>query len=233
MIREHAFNSRWWGSKVGILSDLAFFSLSSFEQAKQLGEYAWVEFVSPLDAVSPQTLARAGFAQVDTQVNFKLDLRHLPPLPDFTDLVVESADQVPFAIEADDLALFQHERFRHLPGITPARLNQRYALWSSILIAEQPQWCLRIQHASHVQGWFLSRHDENGFDLTLAALSRDATISGMLLYHKALAVYAERAQRVGGARFSVANAAVHNIYARLGARFLAPTGYWLWLRPQE
>jgi hypothetical protein len=34
--------------------------------------------------------------------------------------------------------------------------------------------------------------------------------------------------RLGEARFSIENRSVHNIYARLGAIFLEPTGCWLW-----
>jgi hypothetical protein len=206
MIREHAFNSRWWGEPVGIVSDPALF------------------------AVAPATLAEAGFAQTDTQISFKLDLRRLPPIPGGDELTVEFADETPFAVGADDLALFEHERYRHLPGITPARLNERYAEWSALLVAEQPKWCARLRAGPRTQGWFLSQRDDSGFHLTLAALHRDATVSGHLLYHAAISAYAAKGQRIGGARFSVTNTAVHNIYAGLGARFLAPVGCWLWVR---
>ena len=231
MIREHTFNSQWWGAKVGIISDPAFFSLGESEQQGRLSEYAWVEFVAPFDTVSPYDLARAGFLQTDTQIGFKVDLRRLPVLPGFTDLEVEIADDTPFSVDLADLPLFEHERFRYLPGITPEKLNGRYALWSKALITSQPQWCLRIMHGFQVEGWFLSERDEGGFNLTLASLHRDASISGMLLYQKALSTYAQRGQYVGGARFSVTNSPVHNIYAGLGARFLAPSGCWLWVRP--
>jgi hypothetical protein len=231
LIREHAFNSQWWGEPVGIVSDTALFALDHQEQTEQLSAYAWVEFVGQGDTPSLEVLARAGFIHVDTQINFKLDLLHLPALPDFADVKIQAAADVPFTIGEDELAPFEHERFRHLPGVGPARLKERYKLWANRLIAAHPQWCLRVMYGDKVQGWFLSERDDAAFHLTLAALHRDATISGMLLYHSALSAYAELGQRVGRARFSASNSAVHNIYARLGARFQNPTEYWLWRRP--
>lgn len=228
MIREHTFNSEWWGQPVGIVSDPAFFSLGAADQQQQLESYAWVEFVAPLDTVSPQALAAAGFLQTDTQITFKLNLSAIAPLPGFTNLRVEFASESPFAVDAASLAPFSHERFRYLPGITDEKLTERYALWAKALIGSQPDWCLRVRDEAQVQGWFLSERHPDGFHLTLAALHREASISGMLLYHQAMLAYAERGQRIGRAGFSVTNAAVHNIYARLQARFLPPTGCWLW-----
>jgi hypothetical protein len=228
LIREHAFNSQWWGEPVGIVSDAALFALDHQDQRERLSAYAWVEFVSQGDTPSPEDLARAGFIHVDTQINFRLDLLHLPSLPDFADVKIQAAADVPFTIGKDELAPFEHERFRHLPGASQARLKERYQLWANRLIAAHPQWCLRVMHGDKVQGWFLSERDDSAFYLTLAALHRDATISGMLLYHRALSAYAELGQRVGRARFSASNSAVHNIYARLGARFQSPAEYWLW-----
>jgi hypothetical protein len=231
MIREHAFNSVWWGDKAGFVEDAALFALPDAERDAILRDYAWVEYVAPIDTVAPAALLRASFMQTDVQIVFKLDLRRLPPLPDFADLSIASAAEEPFHIGDDELGEFEHERFRYLPGITPAKLKDRYRLWANALIDANPEWSLRIAHEGKVQGWFLSELDAKGFHLTLAALHRDATTSGLLLYQQALATYARRGQRVGGARFSVANPPVHNIYAHLGARFLSPYGCWLWLRP--
>ena len=69
-----------------------------------------------------------------------------------------------------------------------------------------------------------------GLLVALAMLAGDATISGMLLYQKACAAYARLGYRVGEASFSVTNTAVHNIYAKLGARFSTPAGNWLWIK---
>jgi hypothetical protein len=61
-------------------------------------------------------------------------------------------------------------------------------------------------------------------------LHRAATVSGMYLYQRAIVEYARLGARVGYARFSVENTAVHNIYARLGAQFLGAVGVWFWVR---
>jgi hypothetical protein len=232
VIREHVFNSQWWGERVGIVQDPDFFSLTAARQQELLRSYAWVEFVAPLAGVAPAALTQAGFYQADTQIGFKVDMTRIPPLPDFTDLVVTSAADTPFTIAPDDLAAFEHERFRYLPGITMAKLSARYASWAKALITAQPEWCLMVTHGDDVQGWFFSERDAEGFHLTLATLHRKAQISGMLLYQIAINTFVRLGQRVGAARFSVTNTAVHNIYARLGARFLAPSGCWLWVREQ-
>lgn len=230
MIREHVFNAHWWGARVGFLHDASFFSLGPAEQRAMLDDYAWVEFVAPVGAVSPHDLSRAGFFQIDTQLGVQLELSRIPPAPANIDLTAESADEQPFLIDADDMASYERERYRYLPGMTPPKLNARYALWSKALIVAQPQWCLRISNGKQVQGWFLAEQEREGFRLTLGVLHRNAQISDMLLYQKALNTYEQRGQYVGTARFSVTNTAVHNIYAKLGARFLAPSGCWLWVR---
>jgi hypothetical protein len=230
LIREHRANSAWWGERVGILADPAFFSLGRSEQVAVLADYAWVEFKAPLKTAPPaHRLLEAQFAWVDAQIEFRIGLAHVPSSPSLDPLQVKFADEEPFTIDAGDLKPFVHERFLELPGITPAKLHERYARWARQLVAEQPDSCLEIKYQSQCQGWFLSRRGERGLNLTLAMLHKEATISGMHLYQKALIAYAGRGQRVGWASFSVGNVSVHNIYARLGAQFTPPVGCWLWV----
>jgi hypothetical protein len=134
MIREHAFNSAWWGDKAGFVEDATLFTLPDAEREAILRDYAWVEYVAPIDTVAPAALLRAGFMQTDVQIVFKLDLRRLPPLPDFANLSIASAAEEPFHIGDDELGEFEHERFRYLPGITPAKLKDRYRRWANALI---------------------------------------------------------------------------------------------------
>ena len=171
MIREHAFNSAWWGDKAGFVES-ALFTLPDAERDAFLRDYAWVEYVAPIDTVAPAALLRAGFMQTDVQIVFRLDLRRLFPLPDFANLSIASAAEEPFHIGDDELGEFEHERFRYLPGITPAKLKDRYTRWANALIDANPEWSLRIAHVGKVQGWFLSELDGKGFHLTLAALHR-------------------------------------------------------------
>jgi len=230
VIRTHDFNSEWWGERVGILDDPSFFFLKQGERRKRMAEYAWVEYVAPLDAAPLDVLTSNGFFQADTQVPFKINLRRLPALPDFVDVDISWATDAPFILDPTDVAAFVHERYRYLPGISTEKLNERYASFGNVLITEQPEWCLRVWHNGREQGWFLCNQTEHGFGLTLAMLHSQAAVSGMLVYHRALSAFAERGVAVGGARFSITNTAVHNIYASLGARFLAPLGCWLWIR---
>ena len=230
MIREHEFNTRWWGARVGILSDPGFFDLSVETRLDMLAGFAWVEYYAALEScAAPGKISAADFYQVDTQIPFRIGLPRIAATPSVERLRVRTAEVNPFRLSADDLAPFKHERFRFLPGMTERKLNQRYAQWSNLLIEQQPSWCLEVLDGDTVEGWFLACMDErNRFELTLAMLRSGAGISGLLLYQRAMVEYARRGVRVGSAKFSVTNTPVVNIYSSLGARFLAPLGCWLW-----
>ena len=228
MIREHEFNSAWWGAPVGIVDDRAFFELDAAEQDAVCSAYSWVEYAEQLDAApAPDLLRRARFNAVDTQVRFRISLNRIESTPSIERLSALSADESPFDVSNAGMRSFEHERFRFLPGVTHERLDERYAIWANQLIARHPAWCLRISDGEAVQGWYLSEaRADKPLGLTLAMLSADARISGQLLYQKALIEYARRGARIGEAAFSVSNTPVMNIYATLGARFLRPRGCW-------
>lgn len=232
MIREHAFNTRWWGAPVGYVDDPAFFHLPLKQRRDLLSPYAWAESaLSPFDsAPHDRAMAAAGFFQFDTQITFRIGLRRVPESSSLEDLAVQFADEQPFTLDPGSLAPFANERFLRIPGADQLRVNQRYALWGGDLLASSPETCLAVLHAGRVQGWFLSqRCEKGGVHLALATNAKDASISGMYVYQKALLAYASRGYTLGWASFSAANVAVHNIYAGLGARFLEPRGNWLWL----
>lgn len=229
MIRQHDFNSRWWGEPVGIVDDGAFFSLPPPEQADALAPFRWVEFKSRMDVAPPlPRLQEAGFFLADTQVNFRIGLKAGVANACAEATAVYFASDTPFDLQAEDVPLFDHERYRHLPGNDHQRTNRRYVEWARQLLREHPECCLQVTAGDATQGWFLSRPAEGGLNLTLAMLRRHARISGFLLYEQALRAYASRGHRIGWASFSVTNTAVLNIYARLGAHFIGPTGIWLW-----
>jgi hypothetical protein len=231
MIKRHDFNTRWWGTPVGIVTDAQFFQQRAEDQREQLAPYEWAEFAGVLpEIVSPVDVLRAGFFQADTHVQFRLDLRQVTTPTCSEEIAIESADSVPFSIGLEQMALFRHERFLQIPGTTLERVAERYALWSADLIAESPSTCLRIACGGATQGWFLSRVQEGKLNLTLAMLSRDASLPGATLYRAACHAFGHRGHRIGYASFSVSNTSVHNLYAQMGARFLEPRHHWLWIR---
>jgi hypothetical protein len=231
VIRQHDFNTRWWGQPAGIVDDGAFFSLPDAERSRALAPFQWVEFKCRLHEAPPLARLRAaGFVLADTQVEFRIGLGRRTISAGADSLGVRSAGNAAFVVRAEEMAPFEHERFRHLPGYEPARASLRYCEWSRELIHDHPDTCLEFTLGDAVQGWFLSRPASGGLNLTLAMLHRSAKISGFLLYEKALEAYAERGHRVGWAGFSVTNTAVLNIYSKLGAQFIAPVGIWLWCR---
>lgn len=234
LIREHAFNTDWYGAPAGIVEDSAFFALDPAERARRLAAFAWVEFREPLSPELPhQAVREAGFFNADTQVRFRIGLQRaarLPRPPNLEALRVESAEAASFRVEAEQMAPFEHERFALLPGMTPARLAERYARWANELVTRHPATCLRISEADGAPlGWFVANPEGGLLRLVLAMLHKDARSSGLQLYQRALVEFAARGHRVGFASFSVANTAVHNLYARLGAQFLAPEGVWMWV----
>jgi hypothetical protein len=230
MIREHETNARWWGEPVGVVDDPAFFALPGDERAALLAPFAWAEYRAPLDdAPDPWALSRAGFAFGDVQVGFRIALGRIPQTPSAGALEVVAADERPFDPGALPVRPFQHERFALLHGAAAHDLGARYLAWARDLVAEHPAWCFEILADGTPQGWYCSRpQGRNGVELTLAALYEQATISGVTLYEAAIRAYAARGARTGGASFSVRNHAAHGIYAALGARFVAATGFWLW-----
>ena len=129
MIREHDFNTRWWGNPVGIVDDPAFFALGHEERAALLNPFDWVEFKAGLGPGAPLDPAcRAGFFQVDTQLPFSINLKALDATPSTESMEIAFAADEPFDVTADDLASFTHERFRFIPGCGEERINQRGSL---------------------------------------------------------------------------------------------------------
>jgi hypothetical protein len=232
VIREHTANTAWLDRPAGIITDAAFFDLPASEQDALLAPYFWTEFRCPLaPAPAASVLQRAGFAWIDCQLGFRISLTRVVSTPSIEKLEVEFADSSPFVVPTGDMKVFRHERFLEVPGGTPEKLAERYAAWAGRLIASHPAWCLRVVYQSRVQGWYLSEPEGESVHLALAMLHREATVTGLYLYQRALIAYAQRGAMMGRAAFSVRNTDVHNIYARLGAHFTPPQGCWLRVRP--
>lgn len=229
MIRENPYDTAWWGQPVGVITDPAFFALDETRCRAALERFSWVEFKAPLGQVPPLGLLQErGFILTDVQIPFRLALTAVPDSPSLAEISCQSASQAAFEVQAHLVRDFEHERFLQLPGITRAKLNERYARWANQLIREHPDWSLCIRHHGQVQGWFLSESTPRGLSLTLAMMAKAAVLSGSHLFQKAIRTYAGMGSAVGYASFSVRNTPVLNIYSRFGARFLPPEGNWLW-----
>ncbi len=230
VIREHVFNSEWWGAPVGVVdAPKALLALPKEARLAELARFAFVELRGRDDALPPpQALATAGFFHVDTQLKFRIGLSGLRATDSVERLPVCFADEAKLVIEAEQLASFRHERFLQLPEITEPKLARRYAAWGNALIEQSPATCLAVYDEDALQGYFLSQPRGGSLHLTLAMLMANACVSGHLLYLRALLAYAQRGHRMGGADFSASNTAVLNIYANLGARFLAAEQCFFW-----
>jgi len=230
MIREHEFNSKWLGYNCGFMNDLSLFSLSPTEQDKILNEYQWIELrTTDFSAEKLRDLHTRGFWQVDTQVKFSLDLTKLPQKIDAEGFELYRASEKPFMIEQQDIWSFANERFLSLPGVTQKMVDERYVTIANKLIESNPEWCFCFTDKNKVQGWYFATPQGTEIDLTLAMRHKDSYIRGRQLYHLAISHYAKNFT-LATARFSITNVAVHNILAKLGARFLDPEGVWFWMK---
>ena len=120
------------------------------------------------------TLHRAGFMQVDTQINYRLNLVNLKEPESLQGLEVEFADEAPFDIGEDDIKSFEHERYFKLPGVTAEMVNRRYVRWCRQHLREHASESLRVLYDGKVQGWYLGATGEGaGLNLTLAMASRN------------------------------------------------------------
>lgn len=229
MIRENPYDTAWCGEPVGVIIDSAFFALDETCCRAALERFSWVEFKAPLGQAPPlHLLQERGFLLADVQIPFRLALKAVPDSPSLAEITCQPASQAPFEVQAHLVRDFEHERFLQLPGMTRAKLNQRYAGWANQLAGEHPDWSLCIRHNGQVQGWFLSQPTPRGLSLTLAMMEKSAVLSGAQLFQKAIRTYASMGPAVGYASFSVRNTSVLNIYSQFGAKFLPPEGNWIW-----
>ncbi len=230
MIKKHEFNSLWWGTPVGIVTDQYFFQTERSVQKEKLSQFDWVEYKqAPNGGIDRRCLSESCFFHIDTQVNFRISLKKIVAGPSMDALGVAFADEDECQVGLAEMAAFKHERFNCIPGITQQKVNERYVLWANEIMRENPQWCVRIDSDGEAQGWFLSVLEGNTLNLALAMQSINARVSGMYLFQKALLAYAERGARLCKASFSVSNTSVHNIYSQLNAQFVEPLECWLWL----
>ncbi len=229
MIKMHEFNTEWYGERVGLVTDMAFFHLERKKQKELLAPFSWVEFKSELEPGLPfAAITEAGFYQSDTQFPLKIALEPIEILPGMEKLSVNFGHEKPFRIFAKEMRVFSRERFMTLSGMTPEKINRRYALWSNNMIEKQPEAAVRIIKDGKVQGWFISEIEGDNVNFTLAMLAANGDISGRELYRMALWAYKKRGLKTGTSAFSSMNPAVMNIFSALGAKFLPALGCWFY-----
>ena len=228
LIKVHDFNSSWYGKKVGIITDVEFFSLPQKEQDDLLSLYEWVEYRTLLGAKLPlHQIHRSGFFRAETNLRFRLNLKSLNPTDSTDSLTIRTFEEENFRIDPTEIATFKQSHLYYLPGITTEMITELFSLFGNRIIDNQPDRCMQILLNGEVQGWFLSEKTESGLNLTLGMAHKEAEIFGFVLFKKAFLTYAEWNEKIGYAAFSASNGAAHNIYSTLGARFVEPEGIWL------
>jgi hypothetical protein len=231
VIREHAFNTRWWGQPVGVIDNESFFSASPAQRNEALEPYAWAEYSAVDTHYGLRLLAHdSGFVCADSYVQFRIDLRPHAAVTLPSWLQVRTPGAADRSWQPSPLQAFEHERFGLLRGCTQERLTARYARWAGELALENPETCLEFCVEQQVCGWFFGRPTTTGLELTLAMAAANTRLPGAELYRFALGEYARQGHRLGHAGFSARNRSVLNIYASLGARFTGVRDNFLWQR---
>jgi len=231
MIREHAFNSEWWGAPVGILEVEPFLAAPAEERTPALHDWAWVECVSTSPTPALRTaLCQAGFVHADSTIQFRLDLRRVTDVPTSDEIAIRRGTQCP-SLGIYEIRPFLHERFQLLRGATHERISERFVRWARDLHAETAETVLQFEAAGRPVGWFLARPRGQTLDLVLAITAPGSKLPGAALYRAACVQFARDGYRIGVAGFSVRNLDVLNIYASLGARFVAVRECWIWQPP--
>ncbi len=228
VIRRHDFNSDWWGAPAGIVTDPAFFSLAPELQRAELEPFAWAEFRHDLETAPPEPLlVDAGFALLDVQVGYRLELSPTPSVPGAGDIEVIDATDDRFEGAFEEMQSFSSERYLKIPGSSPERNDDRFRRWARLQVERVPQHSLELRDPSGiVQGWFLTEPDDDGTRLQIGMRRRGGTTRGTVLYDAAFSWLCRRGAEVGHATFSVSNIATMNVYAKLGARFTSSVGCW-------
>jgi hypothetical protein len=230
-VKEHSFNTSWWGGPVGIVTQPQFFTLPCEIREQLLMAFDWVEYKS--DGLIPeqnQLIGDCGFFHADTQLNYKVSLRK-KFLHDPSGIEIQWANECPIEYTVDTIASFKSERFFSVRSVNQRMLDTRYVLWGNILERSNPGLCLQVLKNGHVQGWFFAEPIGNskGIYLTLGMLSKHAVLRGMEFYNIFLDAYSSRGFEFGKAAFSVKNTPAHNIHCSLGVRFESPTDCWMWV----
>jgi len=232
MIRQHDFNSEWWGAPVGIVDDVAFFCLPAADRADLLAPFEWTEFRHDIATAPPEPLLLdAGFAQLDVQVGYRMSLHREPTVPDSSGLEVLDATDAHFSGDFERLQSFAWERYLRVPGSSPERNDDRFVRWARLHVESAPTTSLELRSPDgQVQGWFLAEIDDIGAHLALGMRHRDATVKGAAIYDAAFSYLCRQGAQVGHATFSVTNLPTMNLYAKLGARFTSTVGCWFSVR---
>ena len=82
MIRKHEFNSAWWGSPVGISSDVQDLFQNPEQLCSELTTFDWIEFRIAFDDLPTRKLGPANGAQlVETQLTYQKNISRIGGCP--------------------------------------------------------------------------------------------------------------------------------------------------------
>jgi hypothetical protein len=223
-IHCHDFNSKWWGSPVGITWNPECLSSSSQEWKAEAESFSWVEARVPASMVPTQAeRVSNGFFWADLQLEYRVSLRKIQSLPGSWS-VIDAAER---QIDPKDFASFAGERYRSIPGITNEILQARYEMWARSLVRNSPSSCATVFDGREVAGYVFGTMDGLRANFSLAVASRRSTSHGLGVYLGAAELFRRCGAKSMHASLSAANTSALNSHVILGCTFVNATTIWL------
>lgn len=225
MFREHDFNSRWWGARVGISTEFEALELTESALAEAAAGFDWVEVrvpekLIPIGWVRPPNR----LSHVDIQLSYRVSLRDIPRPPENIEIVAS----VDLPIDQGDLDLFRTERYARLPEMNQRRLQSRYEMWATELSQASPESCATVLSNGIPVGYVFGSVADRTSHFTLAAGSRTKAAPGLVVYLGAAAFFRGLGARSMNSSLSACNVASLNAHVALGCIFREATGVWIW-----
>lgn len=224
MIRKHEFNSAWWGSPVGISSDVQDLFQNPEQLCSELTTLDWIEFRIAFDDLPTRKLGPANGAQlVETQLTYQKNISRIGGCPG--GVTILPATQTP--INVNNFSPFSHERYSKLRKVDTDRLALRYRQLADQLVKNSPETCASVFYKSSLVGYIFGHLKETTAVFDLAVTSINAQVSGQALYDAAGYMFNQAGASRMTSSFNAANLGALNAHVRMQCSFIEATSIWL------
>jgi hypothetical protein len=224
LIRAHAFNSVWWGSPVGISSDVQDLFQNPEQLSSESTKFDWIEFRIAFEDLPTQKLGPSNGAQlVETQLTYQKNISRLGVCPG--GVTILPATQAP--INVNNFSPFSHERYAKLRKVDANRLALRYRQLADQLVENSPETCASIFYKSSLVGYIFGHMKGTTAVFDLAVTSINAQVSGQALYDAAGYMFNQAGASRMTSSFNAANLGALNAHVRMQCSFIEATSIWL------
>jgi hypothetical protein len=224
MIRTHEFNSVWWGSPVGISSDVQDLFQTAEQLSSELTVFDWIEYRIAFDDLPTQKLGPSNGARlVETQLSYQKNISRMNACP--AGVTILPAIQI--SIDVNNFSPFSHERYAKLREVDSNRLASRYRQLANQLIENSPETCASVFYKSSLVGYVFGHINGTTAVFDLAVTAVNAQVSGQALYDAAGHMFNQAGASRMTSSFNAANLGALNAHVRMQCSFVKATSIWL------